>query len=157
MSANAGKIMSSCEIICNVCRRPGMYVGYATFDNVCAYISGYDTARDGGPLAGLREWLIQRVNCGTDLGWARLAQMHLGIDDNLLPHSENSRAQGALLPRHVQDQAIAQLGQLLEEFFAYREKYRLETIFYEYGEWLQSSYNMPLSKNARPRRRRAAP
>jgi hypothetical protein len=38
------------ELFRGVCARPSMYVQPATFATVCAFIDGFDTARNGGPL-----------------------------------------------------------------------------------------------------------
>jgi hypothetical protein len=116
------------QLVDSVCKRPGMYVCPPTFDGVCAYLSGFDSARDGGPLQGLREWLVVRLRNGNNLHWTGLARMALRLED-----TDSS-------------EAIARLGLLLEEFFEYRQQHGVARIFCDYGQWLskQSWYDGPL-------------
>ena len=53
-------------------RAPGMWFRPVTFDVAVAFISGYDAALHEGPLTGLREWLIVRVDGGNNLAWPGL-------------------------------------------------------------------------------------
>jgi hypothetical protein len=55
-------------LVDNICARPQMYVTPATFGAVCAYLSGFDAARNGGPLVGLHPWLVVRAGDGNSLG-----------------------------------------------------------------------------------------
>jgi hypothetical protein len=52
-----------------ICKRPGMYVGVADYDQVCAYLDGLHAAT--GCLTGFGEWLIVRVGTGDNLMWVR--------------------------------------------------------------------------------------
>jgi hypothetical protein len=43
------------ETVLGVCKRPEMYIHWLRVEAVLAFIHGYNMARDGGPLRGLRE------------------------------------------------------------------------------------------------------
>jgi hypothetical protein len=102
-----------------VIQRPQMYVHPVTFGAVCAYLSGFDAACEGGPLCGFREWLLVRVKGWGNLSWQGLI--------------ERIGTQGAQL---AEDQAIRGLGELLEEFFQHRDQVGLPQVFHEYTQWL---------------------
>ena len=109
---------------------------YAT--SVCAFISGYDTARDGGPLAGFREWLIVRVNDGNNLMWEGLVNRILspapGASPNLTKEQEIEYLQGLL--------------SLLEEYIRFRKENGLTKVYYDYARWQLRKrwYSGPLRK-----------
>jgi hypothetical protein len=125
------------ESVYHICLRPTMHVGVASYDCVCAFIDGFNAARSGGPLIGLREWLVVRTNSGNNQRWPWVARMHLKADaaDLELPEGERS---------------IRALGRLLAEFFEFRRRNGLTKIFYDYGRWLlrRSWYTGPLRKTA---------
>ena len=113
------------ELVQNLCKRPGMYVNPATLETVMAYVNGFDTARDRGPLAGFREWLIVRNKWGNNLHWSSLVV-------RLLPDlTEQSRDEGK------DDQnRIAAFGMILNEFLTLRAEQGLTAIFHDYRKWL---------------------
>ena len=115
-----------------------MYVVPPTFGGVCAFIDGFDSARDNGPLHGLKEWLVLRANSGNNLHWSGLAEKLLGV-----------RAE-ELSPKQHAD-AILRMGLLLEEFFKYREQNGVAVIYQDYGRWLlkRKWYDGPLRKRRR--------
>lgn len=125
------------QVATGLCHRPAMYLGAATFDAVCAYLQGFDSARDGGPLIGLHPWLVVRRNGGNNIGWPRLARESLQSDpaDEKLPEEE---------------QQIRALGRLLAEFFEYRRDNGLSKIFHNYARWLlrRSWYTGPLRQKS---------
>jgi len=106
----------------SLCQRPGMYVSSPSTSSVCAYLSGFDAARSGGPLQGLKEWLVVRSNGGDNLTWESLALSQL-------------MSEPSVPPAHL-DERLARLGDLLTEFFGFRATHGLTTIFYEYSNWL---------------------
>ena len=116
-----------------ICTRPGMYVVPGNFDSVCAYLCGYDDARGGGPLLGLKEWLVVRTNRGNNLRWDGLAR--LCIPDG---HDEKER--------------IRALGELIGEYLRVRYKLGITKIYYDYDKWLlrHQWYAGPLRKNRGP-------
>ncbi len=118
-------------------KRPGMYTGEKSFGMLCSFLDGFNLARDGGPLAGFREWLVPRANDGNNLHWSGLVK--LIIVPNATPPLSSKQDEmcmrGALT--------------LLSEYLAYRENVGITKIHYEYGRWLlrKSWYAGPLRKN----------
>jgi len=114
--------------IANLCARPGMFVVPASLATVCAYMDGFDVARDRGPLVGLREWLVTRVRGGTNLHWTGLITIVLSVE---MPGDEK---------------AIETLGRLLTEFFKHRRESGIAKIFQDHNRWLvrQKWYDGPL-------------
>jgi hypothetical protein len=110
---------------------------------VCAYICGFDSARSGGPLIGLREWLVVRANDGDNLNW-------VGQSRRLL---QRNPADAELSD---EEQAIRALGRLFAEFFEYRRANGLTKVFDEYGRWLLRTkwYDGPLRRRVVKARRR---
>lgn len=112
------------EIVRGLCLKTGMYVYPPTFWSVCAFIQGFDCAREGVPLNGFREWLIPRLGTGTNIGWPGLVEMALNL-------------RGDQLSLGAQKEALGRLGELFEEFFTDREQYGIENILCIYNEWLK--------------------
>ncbi len=123
------------QLVGHLCLCPGMYVNPATFGTVCAYLDGFDASRSGGPLIGLREWLVVRANMGNNLHWSRLAQQQLKADAVDVELSEDERS-------------IRALARLLAEFFEYRRANGITKVFHEYAKWLlrRSWYTGPLRR-----------
>jgi hypothetical protein len=121
------------QLVADICARPGMYVAPVTFGSVCAYLSGFDAARSGGPMAGLHPWLVSRWGDGNNLNWTGLARRQLptGSDEAGLADEEL---------------AIHGLGLLLGEFFEFRRANGLTKLFHDYAQWLlaQEWYTGPL-------------
>jgi hypothetical protein len=112
-----------------------MHVAPAKLDTVMAYLRGFDVARDGGPLCGLREWLIVRLNEGNNQVWEGLVtRLFPAVAEQVgyQPGEEASR--------------IRALGAVLEVFFQYRREQGLTKIFHDYGKWLLKHrwYNGPV-------------
>lgn len=131
--------MDIAELIRNLCKRPGMYVippGYAT---VCAYLQGFDDARNGGPLAGLREWLVVRANGFNNMHWPGI------IEATLLP----GEAGGSSLTAEQDAACLDGLGLILDEFLQFRREQGLTVIHYRYARWLLGKrwYRGPLRPN----------
>jgi hypothetical protein len=87
-----------------------MYFVEESFDVVAAFVMGYDTACEGGVLTGFREWLILRLNIGSNLAWSRLV-LHAAF-----PDSED--LQQALAAGSGHRHAIDTLFGLIAEFTA---------------------------------------
>src|SRR5262249_60017406 len=60
------------ELFETVRRRTGMYLHPETYASVAGFVCGYDAAYEGGVLAGFREWLVIRLETGSNLGWSAL-------------------------------------------------------------------------------------
>jgi hypothetical protein len=56
----------------NVRHRTEMYVSKQTYAIVAAFVQGYDMAYEGGVLNGFKEWLVLRLQKGSNLGWSAL-------------------------------------------------------------------------------------
>jgi hypothetical protein len=114
------------ELVRQLCQRPGMWVLPPHFSSVCAYIRGYDHARDGGPLTGFREWLVVRANRGDNLIWEGLVMLllmpHVHVDDRLTAEQDARCLKG--------------LEDLWGEFFGFRQKHGITKIQYDYAQWL---------------------
>jgi hypothetical protein len=121
--ATTARLASFEALIAHLCTRPSMWVLGGDFPSVCAYITGFDCARDGGPLSGWREWLVVRCGTGDNCCWGVLAEMQLRLDlvDPVCPEK---------------DRKVFALGQLLAEFFAVRNKDGLTKIFHVYAKWI---------------------
>ncbi len=128
------------QVVENICARPGMYVFPPTFHTVCAYLDGFNAARDGGPLMGLNPWMVTRRRDGNNLHWIGLAELLIGTTSG-----EEHRI-------NKEEHRINKLGQLLAEFFEYRRANGLEKIWHEYAKWLLSKswYSGPLRKPRKP-------
>lgn len=122
------------KLVDNMCLRPQMYVSPATLSTVCAFLDGYNQARSGGLLAGLREWLVVRHEGWNNLSWAGIVSRRLGS------------SKVALDDKDGQKKLIQELGRLLGEFFEYRRTVGLTKLYHDYGEWLlrQEWYYGPL-------------
>jgi hypothetical protein len=135
--------MEFIEILRGLDRYPSMY-GVRSFEGIHAFLDGFDLARDGGPMAGFREWLIVRANGGNNLGWPGLVQL-LTIPQ--VASIELSAEQDDLCRRAV--------PRLLSEYLAYREEVGLTKVFHDYGKWLLRHrwYTGPLRMGKRPKPR----
>ncbi len=121
------------RLVINICAHPQMYVNPPTFGAVCAYLGGFDAARNGGPLVGLHPWLVVRLGDGNNLHWSGLVRRQLPADPDDAGLSDDERD-------------IRALGRLLGEFFAYRQTNGLTKVFRDYARWLvrRSWYTGPL-------------
>ncbi|MDR3619274.1 MAG: hypothetical protein P4L85_07985 [Paludisphaera borealis] len=55
------------QLVDDLCQRPGMFVFPPSFGAVCAYLDGFDVARNHGPLIGLQQWLVVRARACYEL------------------------------------------------------------------------------------------
>lgn len=106
-----------------------MYFRGDSLEAAIAYISGYDAARDFGPLQGLREWLVVRGAIGDNQAWG-----------------------GVAIPSSPLADTPAAVGELLCEFFRYRREVGVTKIHMDYARWLlrKRSYEGPLRTSKRP-------
>lgn len=108
-----------------ICTRPGMWVASEidSFGAVHGYISGFDHARGGAPLAGFQEWLVLRMDGGNNIGWPGTHRHHL------------EESTGA----HSDEQLLQALMALILEFLECRRQKGLTTILSDYASWLKRS------------------
>src|SRR5262249_30234346 len=96
-------------------------------------LDGFNDARGGGPLLGLREWLVVRLNGGNNLHWVGLAK--------------------ALIPEGLDEkEGIHALGKLIEEYLRFRSENGSTKVFYDYGRWLlrKRCMTVPSGRGAAP-------
>ena len=122
-------------LIKNLCTRPEMWVIPGTYDNVCAYLCGYDKATNMETLKGFREWLIPKVGGGSNLTFDLLALKYL-YPKETLNHTYP-------WPKNLdQKQTIKLFGNLILEFLDFRESPKgLEYIYKDYENWLLINNN----------------
>ncbi|MFE6856426.1 hypothetical protein ACFVDH_37245 [Streptomyces sp. NPDC057674] len=107
--------MSEREYFACVGQRPGVFVGRTSFHALTAFLIGYDqhAIRSGGSgLSGWSEWLVDRRGRDCKHAWPGQV-LHMA-----LPNGWDSVAE---LSDVDEQQAIAVLFQLLDEFAAERE------------------------------------
>lgn len=121
------------QLVAQICRTPGMYVKPPYFRSVLAFLSGFDTARNGGPLVGFQQWLIVRGDGGNNVSWEGLLEQQLGIETKQQDLEADRRA-------------VTALGALLAEFISHRRRSGITRIMHDYANWLlsQSWYDGPL-------------
>jgi hypothetical protein len=130
--------MEFTELVSRLCLRPGLWVLPPYFSTVCAFIRGYDHARDGGPLAGFREWLVVRADRGDNLTWEGLVKILI------LPGHDLTEP----LTADREESCLKALASLFEEFFRFREEQGITRVHYDYARWLLRKrwYMGPLRK-----------
>jgi hypothetical protein len=112
----------------NVRRRTEMYVSKQTYAIVAAFVQGYDMAYEGGLLNGFKEWLVLRLQKGSNLGWPAL------VLDIAFPTVRNPEA--CLGTPESERLAIEMLFDLLAEFDIVREdRDGLRKILVAYEKW----------------------
>jgi hypothetical protein len=119
------------DIFRSLLKSPGMYVPNENFDSIVSFMIGFDSARDGGPLVGFREWLIVRVGSGDTLHWPAL------ILRLIFPEAASPRAE--LFQQENQVIAIRAMTTIYEEFWQERNAHDgLCNIFLNYQKWLEA-------------------
>jgi hypothetical protein len=114
------------ELVRHMCQRPSMWVRPPGFSSVCAYISGFDHARDGGPLDGFREWLVVRLRDGDNMTWDGLVEMAIRPEADPIESATDDQDASRLKAMAV----------LFDEFFRFRDEEGVTKIHYEYARWL---------------------
>ena len=127
------------ELALSLCARPGMYCIDPSLAAVCAYLRGFDAARDGGPLLGFQQWLIVRRRADHNLVWEGLVLWEAFPETRSLP-----------TPRALDDDAlgIKVFASLLAAFFKERRERSVAAIFDDHTRWLrrQKWYTGPLRR-----------
>jgi len=128
------------ELVVSICKRAGMYVYPSTFWGVCAFIDGFNAARDEGPLNGFREWLVVLRKGGDNFHWIGLVETVLDIPSGAMTREMNG------MTKEQHETAIALLGGLFTKFFEHRAQNGVTKIHYDYARWLlrQGWYDGPL-------------
>lgn len=121
------------DLVDHITRRPSMWTHPGNYGAVCAYLTGYDHATNGGALIGFREWLVVKFGEGDNLPWSSLVLFLV------LPHGTDHSAvyAGDL---ELNERALTGLGRLLKEYFELRSKFGttgVREIFAEYQHWLE--------------------
>jgi hypothetical protein len=116
-------------------QRPGMYVGTIDYNALASFIDGFDCANAGGPLIGLHQWLVLKLDGHNSVAWPSSVLATAGLT-----------RPNALDATGSHEEAIQALGEVFTEFFQYRREVGLTKIFYDYAQWLlsQSWYEGPL-------------
>ena len=117
----------------SVVERPGMYVRSETFDEVTAYIDGFNDARGREVLAGFREWLITKLGYADNYIWSALVVF-------LTFPSTKTRGSREIMGSEPANQlvAIRSLATLLAEYYRDRDEPEgLRQIFQSYEQWLR--------------------
>ena len=113
-------------IFISVCNKPRMYVQSERFEEICAYIEGYNEALWGAPLEGFREWLLTEGTEWTNMCWWALIRKQLwpvqGADEAL------TDAQSEL--------ARKTLSSHLSAYIECRRTLGLAGIYDRYSKWL---------------------
>lgn len=120
------------ELFDRVRDRTGMYLDQRTYSVVAAFVYGYDSACQGGPLQGFREWLIVRLGNGkyNNLSWFALV-LHSAFPDAPDPQAE-VHASAA-----TETHAVDVLFRLVSEFDDLRETAGLQKIYRDYDSFLR--------------------
>lgn len=114
------------RLFIRACRQPLLFVQSPTFECVCAYIDGYDTATRGGCLQGFRHWLLSEGVEWTNLPWWGLIRRYC------FPNNDPS---GSLTDAES-NEALQALADHLERYLECLLSGGLEVIFCKYNSWL---------------------
>jgi hypothetical protein len=105
-----------------------MWLTRVTFDTVTALIQGVDMASQGGMLAGFREWLVIRLDGGSNLVWTAL------VKEIACSTSANESVTSEAL---IEQNLINTTFRLLDEYWDDREKQGLRGIYLKHEQWLR--------------------
>lgn len=100
-------------------RRPGAYVLRGSYLATCAFLTGYEAGSQEHVLMDFHAWLVQRQNGRPELTWHYLVLLEI-VDDRGWPDLRDFSPE-------EDEQAIAALFSLLEEFSAARGRGRSST------------------------------
>jgi hypothetical protein len=110
--------------------RTSMFLPEETYVAVAALILGYDLACEGGVLVGFREWLVVRVDGGSNVGWESLVLYAA------FPSAKDVHKAVRASPK-AQRHAIDTLFELLGEYESVRDRQDgLKHIFVAFDRWL---------------------
>ncbi|PQO42079.1 hypothetical protein [Blastopirellula marina] len=114
----------------HVTTRPSMWIQPGTYDNVVAFLAGYDLALQGAFLAGFDEWLAMRYRRAHNMAWSGM------IRREVIPNVDEAE-----LSDGQQSELLLALRQLLVEFMQHRKEVGLRSIYHEYEKWLKRRRN----------------
>jgi hypothetical protein len=118
------------EIFEGIRTRTSMYLVEETYAAAAALVLGYDLACEGGVLVGFHEWLVVRLDGGSNLHWSAL------VLDAAFPSAKDVHKAVRASPK-AQRHAIDTLFELLAEFDQVRAKHDgLKDIFLAFDRWL---------------------
>ncbi len=128
------------DLVAQLCKRPGMFVGCGSFAAVCAYLHGFDVARDGGPLMAFHPWMVLRQDSGNNVGWDILV-----LSEAIGPMPGQDIAD---LSSEQSRRCVQKLEGLLAEFFEDRRRRFVTGILHDYAKWLlrKKWYDGPLRR-----------
>lgn len=111
-------------------RYPGMYLRHATFNELTAYLNGYDCACHGGFLRGFREWLVVQLDGFNSQVWTELVPV-LAIQRGILKRTSSDDPKW-------EAEAIEAVFVILDEFLSVQIAHNgHRRIFVEYDHWLR--------------------
>lgn len=117
-----------------------MFIGCDSFAAVCAYLHGFDVAREEGPLMAFHPWLVLRRGGGNNVAWDSLV-----LDEAIGPMPGRDIAE---LSPEQNRRCTEKLGELLAKFFEDRRRRLVTGILHDYAKWLlrQRWYDGPLRR-----------
>jgi len=116
------------ELFIYVCNKPGMYVQGKRYEDVCAFIDGYDMALRGGTLKGFAELLLSEGSEHLNHSWWAILRRQLFPDkpfESPLSESES-------------EEAILALASALKRYLDCVKEGGLELIYQKYFKWRMS-------------------
>ncbi len=113
----------------SVRRRTGLYLVGGSYNEIVAFLLGYDQAYAGEILAGFREWLIVKNDGANNLAWSALV-LELAFPEEPVPRQAMSNS------ADNERRAIEILFDLVTEFIEKKDRSGLEAILRSYQEWL---------------------
>jgi len=114
----------------NVRCRPLMVLPVESFDCICSYLLGIDSACNGDFLKGFNEWLAPTVGYGDNLAWTALI-LHLTFPNSQMPRR-------LLNDSSHEKSAIACLFRHLEEFLEFKTLHGISQIMFRHQMWLEN-------------------
>lgn len=118
------------ELFEGIRTRTSMYLMEETYAAAAALVLGYDLACEGGVLVGFHEWLVVRLDGGSNLHWSAL------VLDAAFPSAKDPQRAVHASPK-AQRHAIDTLFALLAEYDDVRTRQDgLKHIFVAFDRWL---------------------
>jgi hypothetical protein len=118
------------ELFEQIRTRIGMYLLEETYAEAAALVLGYDLACEGGVLVGFREWLVVRLDGGSNLSWPAL------VLQAAFPSARDPQ-RAVLANLEAQRHAIDTLFGLLAEYDNVRTRPDgLKDVFLAFDQWL---------------------
>jgi hypothetical protein len=119
------------ELFEQIRTRTSMFLLEETYAEAAALVLGYDLACEGGVLVGFREWLVVRLDGGSNLSWPAL------VMQAAFPSAGDPQRAVIANPK-AQRHAIDTLFGLLAEYDDARTKPDgLKGVFLAFDRWLR--------------------